>query len=376
MIETMTVDADRMHFIVLGAGASFGARADCGERPRPPLGKMLATYLRVWFEANRGSGVDRAFRNSERPDTELFEDERFNLDLIAFLTRIEAARGDFERGMDHLIDEWSDRRNDLRKINRVFAYAMLLGRKCAFEPEADLYDRFLKSIHHPRTKIIVVSFNYDILFEEAAARHLGCPDNVTGAVLYPGLRVQEPEAAVRRLRVLKPHGSINWFRVDTHLARSHDPERARAEIKPASIVAGRPAALDTGSEYVPPGTHANLVLQLQHDPRKYPILAFYSPGKPVADNPRAIQKVREQCISTLREAPDADVTAVGIRPPCKDEEDDEFLEELFEAARHCSGEKRYVSPQPAECLRAQSYGFAAKQQTFADFVTGLQRSAG
>jgi hypothetical protein len=38
--------------LVLGAGASFGAKPDLPERRRPPIGQQLARYLREWFDAN------------------------------------------------------------------------------------------------------------------------------------------------------------------------------------------------------------------------------------------------------------------------------------------------------------------------------------
>jgi hypothetical protein len=267
--------------------------------------------------------------------------------VVPFLTR--AQGGNFEKEMATFVESVGPR--EFATLNRLVAFAMLTGRGCRFPrcPQGDLYDELLRLNGCPRQKLLVVTFNYDVLLEEAATRVAGRPDH-SNVLSYPGLKLVNQEDRV--LSVFKPHGSVNWIAVDNHKGASATASAIR--VTPAAF-AGKLAGLATNQEYVPPAGREENVKYLKRQPAPQPVLAFYMDGKPAPRNEPSVERHRRACLDALRQESDLPITVIGLCPPRRDGNDD-FLQELFELIRVRSAPKEYVSPSAEDCGVAKAYG--------------------
>ena len=350
------------HFLVIGAGASKGAREAWG--CAPPVGDELAAYLLDWLCAN-GCDDRRSFAarldesNDELPSNDLYSGE-FLAVVESFLRRARD-RGDFERELAGLFRaEHAGKHPALTwgRFNRLLAQAMLCGRRSRFEEGPDLYDELLRRhlVARPSTTA-VISFNYDILIEEAAARLAG--RSVEQAVHYPD--IADDDGHADRLVVFKPHGSVNWMQTNDHVGGSATP--CCIETRPAgpSVFEDRIVGLATGGQYVAMGTRRGIVLEAKHL-ESTPILALYMGGKPVTSNQPAVDRHRAACLEAVRANRTAAVTVIGLRSPTSPG-DDPFLEQLLDAVRACAGPREYVNPSADERAHSATLGFTPVEAT-------------
>jgi hypothetical protein len=347
--------------LIVGAGASYGARDGC---ERPPCGPALAGYLLRWWDVHAHSEATFG-DDGTRPSSNLFEDVLFNTNLRRWL--VSAIRDGFEPAMRRLVDERDQPGHewvDFSKINRIVAQALLTGPPNAFSAGSDRYDTLLRKLGFPEQPLSVISFNYDILIEEASARLQGV-NSIVDAVHYPELRGSGSTHGP--LRVYKPHGSVNWLRVNNHTSFGYgrEPDPPRGALEP-SLFEGKLIGSDTGEEYVPDGDRESLVLHL-HDETSCPILALYALGKPSPENAAGIDAVRVGCVRAIAQDPGAWITVLGLRPPT-DPNDDPALQAIFDAAKSHPGPKKYYSVSAEDCEAARSCGFEASVHSFEELV--------
>lgn len=362
----------REKWLIIGAGASFGARCELPQHQQPVLGSGLLDYLRQWLGANG----ERFSRQAPAPGTTAAlqqqgrrgatETETLELFLSDASQHFNTTATPFENAMNALLKTdyaWST----LPLVNRLLAEALLHGNGCRFAEHEDLYDEYLRqqtgsSIQFRSLRVI--SFNYDILFEEAALRGRSVA-GLTEAVDYCGLQQASGliADAEPRVRIYKPHGSINWFDAGTLPGGLWGSVRRRV-----SRISASGLGLDHGEAYVPLGTRDGLLGYLQV-PTHQLCLAQYCHSKPVAANDSVVAKVRSACLDALSTTnPETSVTIVGLALPRDDSADDPFLSALFKVLRAHPGEKVYVDPSPAACHLATAYGLSARQQTFAEYL--------
>ena len=162
--------------LVLGAGASFGARAELKEHALvPPIGDALATYILKWLRANHPNRFQRGAwlrahdpRDARHPGTGLWDMSTYR-EVTSLLRRVaRRSRGalSFEAEVESLIG--SKRIGVLADSNLAIALSMLTGQLSAFRQRADRFDRLL-AMHGHRVAAII-TLNYDLLIEQAVQR--------------------------------------------------------------------------------------------------------------------------------------------------------------------------------------------------------------
>jgi len=218
--------------LVLGAGASLGARAGLGVRtndePLPPLGRGLARYLLRWLSANDPARKLRPFMDGfhyppsatcpHYTGKELWGNELLDEVRSALVKVAEQDEGDYAgpaTPFEVLMDAWSTSEDNehLRVVQRLLVYAMNFGYGCAFAKSRDRYDDLLAWFQ----PTMVVTVNYDTLVEEALLRR-------SLRYSYPGLLgprdpagpsieiVSSPEGG-EIVPIFKLHGSVNWMSI-------------------------------------------------------------------------------------------------------------------------------------------------------------------
>lgn len=270
----------------------------------------MAGYLLHWYATNerigrlvQGRGVlELVDTEYERPGSYIFD--RNAIDRGEFRQAIEWLRqcawdGSFEEEALLLMEPGSieDDKTTLRRtLWHVLAFAMLNGAGCRFREGPDLYDDLVAWLSRRFNDVSFISFNYDILLEEAITR-------TTGRVpCYPGLRVDGYPLASTGPDVFKPHGSINWFTLD------YSEEAPKFSQGPQ----GQWIA-DHGFEYpLLPRTEAIAKLK---SPGHFaaPMTCVYCPGKPATANHGCIDGVRAKALDAVRVADK--VFIIGLRPP-------------------------------------------------------------
>lgn len=369
---------------VVGAGASYGAR----DGPRPPLGDQLAAYVYRWYQENERAGrieVDALAHNAEindldatRPSNEIFDRNRRGRPLYRrmrwWLWRTSKS-AKFESRAYRLLR--TENSNELRRmIWKTLAFSMLTGLHCSFAEQEDLHDQLIERLLRRFQKVAFVSFNYDVLLEEAITRVTGRPPT------YPGLRLIEgsPEPG-DGIQVMKPHGSINWFSVsniETGARIRHDSPPTRIEPVGHNLYAG-----DTGRDYAKLG-RVHVILELK-SPHTFfpPITAVYCPGKPPVHNPGCIERARGHALESLQKADQ--VYVVGLRPhpseasrfpsrtPGEPEQDDPFLLTMLRSLSAHRERVVVVNPSPSDRIGFARWcpDAALAGQKFDEFVQTL-----
>jgi hypothetical protein len=383
----MTEQTGKELCVVVGAGASYGARLTDHYQQPPPLGKDLADYLYHWYTANELAGrvsydgpterkVGLAMihetnpSDTSRPGGDIFDRE--TADRKDFLELCDWTKAASEVGFEQLAAQLIRPRADTeveyqrsikRVLWRVLAFSMLNGEGCRFTEGPDLYDQLLESFKGRYGRISFVSFNYDLLLEEAIERVFG------ETVAYPGLRLLGTPRETA-YKVYKPHGSINWFPVSNIVvsADGRRPERPSKLVQVADDV----VVIDTHNEYDKlPRNHCILELKAPRLPA--PLIAVYCEGKPPVRNPLCFEEVRAQAHETLSRADE--VLIIGVHPPSEGNVgDDPFLEAAFERLREVPAVS-YVSPQIEETERVEQLvgGATTHKMTFSAYVEYLNR---
>jgi hypothetical protein len=160
--------------LVLGAGASLGAR-HCSAT-RPPLGAGLAGYISRWLRANdpsRPLRIADAMLHPPASECPLYTGEELwrvehladvadAIDRVADQERTSTSTvgTPFEALMNSWVDAEDDRSDYIRCAQRILAMSMLVGRECAFHERPDLFDELLARLVG-RRRLMVISLNYD-----------------------------------------------------------------------------------------------------------------------------------------------------------------------------------------------------------------------
>jgi hypothetical protein len=349
--------------LVLGAGASYGARSTA-LRP-PPIGKDLAGYLLRWFNANAPRDDDPLWSNAMydpqdyvAPSKDPFRgdpDVRPVLVRAAQLSKTSDTA--FEEVMyDLLRDE--DRRL-LEKVNEVVCYALLGGRESAFDAGQDLFDKFF-AVLRPTLRAIITP-NYDLLSEEALER----------VGLTYRYRVLERDKAGADVVLDKFHGSANWFS-PSGAGRGTTIEAAQRSARPLKAVKQAHVLSYYNDHGVFPSIgnrRWNAVLELKHG-HASPVLVTYGPGKDALYGRPHLDTVRKECAAELVQNPPRRVIAFGIRPP-RDLGDDDAWEAICAVFRTVGSAKEYWSKNEEERQRMAAYGFVGRHGYFDELLASL-----
>lgn len=361
--------------LLLGAGASLGARDDA--EVRPPLGRQLAGYLLRWLAANNPElpTVTRWPAFAPNPDPLIvgpgpWQNRALLAEVRAELEQVAAqdAQSDAPH-FEALMERWAQApirrggyRGHLEFMQQLLSYAMNFGNACAFLPGRDRFDDLLASFKPS----VIVTVNYDLLVEQALARasmrnsHPGIPAPAAAGTFRE--LVSEGEGPI--VPMFKLHGSVDWFPVRSGAAGS-DKETVE-ELANANPLTPRPNDAVFGDKRTPlhsydtkhtfePYDGANLRILLQDDYN--PVVAIYGRGKPLLRNLQHVRNHREACFEMLTEGGVGRVLAVGIRPVS--EGDDPVVHKLTSFLGSTTGRKEYVSPAPDDCKAFEALGFTA-----------------
>ena len=347
--------------LVIGAGASFGARS---VDPRPPLGGKLADYLLRWFDANAPSPDDHEWRfrmssplDGAAPAASLFDDDPdIRPILVRAAERAKASATAFEEIMEELLRD-RDRRA-LEKVNRVICVSLLGGRVTAFAPGVDLYDQLFLRLG-PSLRSIITP-NYDLLAEEALDR----------VGLSHRYRADHLGNAKADIVLDKFHGSANWFQ-PSGVGRSHDPDAAARMAKPLKAVAqvNVLSFYNDHPVYAPPAhSRQNAFFELKRG--MVPVLVTYGPGKDAMSGRPHLDRVRAECIADLEQNVPSRLIALGISPP-RGAGDDDTWESLCKVFSTLDCTKEYWSGSPEERTKMAAYGFDGRDGWFEDLLASL-----
>jgi len=368
--------------LLLGAGASYGARLSAGPpngRP-PPLGAELAQYMLQWLKGN-------APKRKPRPDPsfgqhyigsplcanwagdELWEDEHL-AEVARELTEVARMEGD-ARGkgkgseatpFEDLMAKWTNEEDGYRLFapaHRWLAYSMNYGYRCAFVECPDLLDGLLAQ----EQPTIVVTVNYDTLTEEAL-RRAGCRTSHPGLTAIDGVE-QVSNGSGPIIPVFKLHGSVNWVPV-------RGGGLSATEEVAARIAAERPTHLAENGPHIAAVTFATSAVfdrpSLLHELENgdAPVVAVYGAGKYVIDNFRHVDHHRKACRDRLAFEPIDCVIAVGIRPVSR--EDDPVLPEVIDLLASRGKHAFYTSPDEDDCREFERRGFTSVRATLEELV--------
>jgi hypothetical protein len=351
--------------LVIGAGASYGARPDA---PRPPLGRGLGQYLLDWYDANAPRDSDPVWsvqmRNPlsfDSPGMALFRpDPDVRPTLVRAAELCKTSNTGFEHVMDELLHE--EHRRLLDKVNLVICFALLGGRACAFERKVDLYDQ-LFTIVRPALRCIITP-NYDLLDAEALER-VGLKYRYRGAT--------DPASDGDADVVLdKTHGAVNLF-LPSGAGRGSTEEAARASARPLKVMRQKRVL----SYYNDHGVHAsigdgrkNAVAELKIG-MSSPVLVTYGPGKDSTYGRPFLEQVRAECAADLRDHTPRRVIAIGISPPRGDGDDDAW-QRLCTLLGSLACAKDYWSGVAEEREKMRACGFDVHDGYFEHLLRALE----
>lgn len=293
--------------IILGAGASHGARVP----PSPPLGKdlldYLDRYLRVIEEHIPRNPHGLPFREDQQLDR-----------LRSLIENAKEHAWTYEQLVDNEVAKGNPYNEDLALMNRLVVAAFIPPRTGwnppiprldeAFSERADVYDDFLSKLKDKGcapSNVILVTLNYDLLLEQAINRLGGTYD-----YMLPG------HFRNQGFSLHKIHGSINWW---GDMGSFSPLEEGKPIPSPLTV------------------TSRGLVykeIRIEEDPYEAclssgagdPLLAHYSPGKPIFVNFPTLAEIRSKAITECTGATRALI--IGVHPPTSRQED-ETLWELF-----------------------------------------------
>jgi SIR2-like domain len=369
----MTERESRPLVLVLGAGASLGARSRCVTVP--PLGCGLGGYLLTWLDANDPRDPSRlAPKIHERANhcprdagnglwrEPLLPKLREGLKevIVRENSAVPGSRAPFEVLMDGWIGR-QDGRDLLITMQKLLAHALLVGRECAFDEHPDLLDRLVRGLPRDRP-LIVVTLNYDILIEDALGR-------AERRYTYPSVEGVDRTIFVSKVQgepipMYKIHGSINWLSLESGVVSS-DLQVVRQSAKSAEYIdQGQFRVVQTYATYVPPHRRA-LLFELERS-TKTPVAAVYGTGKPVVANPRHVDAHRQDCCAEIAKLVEADALVVGLRPVGED--DDPVLHEVLRTIAKLEGEKTYVNPSDDDCRHFERLGYGTVAKTLEDWL--------
>jgi hypothetical protein len=367
--------------LVLGAGASLGAREDFD--PSPPLGRELAGYLVRWLDINDPATKLRPFIDGfhwpaegkcpHYAGEELWRTKHLAevREALAAAAKQEAApravgrRGGGKVPFEALMDEWSKTwtgQNLVEVAQRILTYAMNVGFRCAFPQCADRLDDLVERV----APTVIVTVNYDTLTEEALQRR-------SLRVFYPrlsGLHDAPPEGPGDAVPVFKLHGSVNWLALHGIAggANLKIVQRQARRQRSRVVRSGRFSVTQTWNTYAPPN-RPSLFHEIEESPNAgETVVAAYSSGKYLFNNPLDVQRHRRACFDKLSSEPIGRVVAIGVRPVSR--KDDPVTHRLFALLRGTTAHKVYVSTSSDDRRKLERYGFVTVSGGLAEYLAG------
>jgi hypothetical protein len=330
--------------LVIGAGASYGARA--GTHP-PPLGAELGEYLLGWLKLESEAGGAHDW-----PDC-LFDSKLEGVIKKARKRRRCASGTNFERAMEKLLKR--QERATLQGVNRLIAAALLGGEKREFASRPDRYDQLLEALRGELRGIITP--NYDLLAEEALAR-------VGLSYRYRALSVAEPNAVV----IDKFHGSVNWFHPAGGGVGS-TIDIARQNSAPTKVVDQAHLLSHYNDRPLDTFARTGAIDALKRG--RSPVLVTYGPGKDAVVDRPTLDRIRSECRTDLEDDPPGLLIAVGISPP-RGGGDDDAWESLCECFRNLKCRKEYWSGDEQQRQAMETYGFSGRHGWLPELVTDAE----
>lgn len=282
----------------LGAGASYGAGATAtveggGKVPIPTQATFWDTFIRFSKPKNRStieSFLFRYFLGYKRPPNRLKAAPRRTRlsqidveEVFTFLSERMQAPATPPQLRKQATDVWSV---------LVSEFSPVFSRFEAAAKTRQVFRDFRKN--HIRTRDAVVSFNYDTVFES-------CLRNVDWR--YDGV-----EENGNGLRILKPHGSVNWTGSKT-IAVQEAPDRctivAPTHLKFIKGASGTKAGYLDGYQQI-----ATIWEKMEQEMRSARALVFIGYSFPLADLYfssvlRSVLAVRDRTPSVVIVNPDA-----------------------------------------------------------------------
>jgi hypothetical protein len=228
----------------------------------------------------------------------------------------------------------------------------------AFIEQCDVYDAFLKknfTSSEERASVSFITLNYDCLLERAICRtfYRG-PLSEESRCLCNHVDYSFGSQPTQGIKVLKPHGSINWL---------GDLAGLRSDI------GNDPITVSFDCNNRPSYKHVKIVpTPIEQEPEEL-VIAHYAPGKQAQANPDLLHKIQDLANARVREADFIEIIGVHLPP---DSGDDPFLWNLLELMqREVRATRRviYVNPDSNDAKEARDYyHFETIQKPFQEYV--------
>lgn len=348
-----------MKLLMIGAGASFGARKTPDFATQPPLGTDLVQYLMSRIDEIRANPTLNQFRSSYHPQSDILDNSDLDRINDFFEQLLGEGISNYELGLSKLI-EYDGSLPTLNSLNRllslIFTHSNMGGPKREeFEFRADLYDDLIRKLEI-ENGWAVISLNYDILFEEALNRQ-----NIRWN--YPhidlgGFGTAKPSS----LPVFKVHGSVNWFPVPNWKAE-------RFEDAPT---------VDWIEEYSRPGNNFRRTGAFYGDEIAYslitrnpavPVMAHYSDKKYCPINYPLVSTIRKEALEMANSCEEA--FAIGARPITEKDNDDTTVAKILGALR--GTKTTFINPSADDCKKASSnFKFRIVQKDLKDWIESFR----
>lgn len=295
-----------MKVLFLGAGASLGARFD--HSVGPPLGAKLCEWLRINC-------------NLWKINPSLIEYHGIISRVLTILEK-HAAIDNFEVLLEKVSD---DERLDLQSVI-VFSFIDLRYLDATldfgFKTQYDHYDSLISKLELGKSfkDWIVVSLNYDVLFEQALER-AGIP--------FQFFNFKTNLEYKSSLNIFKPHGSIN-FAVKPDVRMSYgEKTQDETPLEPTTHTEGKNGRIFA---QFPHKKAVKVESQSIHNIVRpiatwYPMMANYIEGKEPEFNITDLECIRESIIAQLAQV--EEIYVVGVKPVPR--RDDAIVDEILNA---------------------------------------------
>lgn len=298
--------------LFIGAGASYGARSE--HKVQPPLGQELGSWLRNTLSELKGK-IGLLQWEPEIEEALSVLEKRTHNDFECLMSKLTAEeRSQINMSLLITMSNISDKRSSHDLEGADFGFCEI----------TDGYDNLIDKLNIKNGMWSIVSLNYDILIEQALARH-----NIS--VIYPHFPSSygQDQSVLSGVKIYKPHGSINFFvqpdpgrygyNGSVHNNHSHMSIETHID-KNGKFNPTYPIVMAC-----PNGVDNVLCTVLASSPRR-PVIANYTYGKISDTNQETLERVRQEALSAFREA--MEIVAVGVRP-IMDKKDDEFVSNVF-----------------------------------------------
>lgn len=351
---------DKKKLLVLGAGASVGARSqdiNCS----PPLGANLCQWLR--------SNIDILLNNN-------FLIEYYQILRDAKEILHNSPEENYEKLIQSLGIQNRDSREVLHRLLQIMFCDLSSIKYCnidlGFNEHVDLYDELIQRLKIDNSWNII-SLNYDVLFEQALIRN-----NIDFVHRFFSQSFQDKQEKLDKLIIYKPHGSINYFSqpsqsikygLDNNYSSSADFElndyTFHGEDTELRVVPEYPII------YSVPEDSVNILSRTTNCSIEAPIMANYTEGKYVDTNEKTLNKVREEAIEISQNA--NKIFIIGVRP-LFDKKDDPFVANFFKCLAEGNQIINYITLSQTDIITIKSKITASRLQIYENGMFNLLES--